>query len=499
MGRKENKMLPRICSLLLCVLMLSGCKVQQEYPPQLSPSAATPPPIQTDGTGSLSVTLYYSSADGQLGSEQRSVKWPAGVSRAQAAVKALCDAPDSAALNPVIPDGLTFERVELSGSVCDVYLTGELPESSQPLLIARAAIAATVQANEGIPYIDVYVNGMQPGYNGRPLGVCKPIDSSLNAYLAQYVSPSLDTGTEAGTLESRDAQLYFSDTSERLLLCDVGTMRYDRAAEPSLIISALLGELIKGPLASEGREPVLPTDMQLKECLFSGNTDQADTNQPSSGVVELHFTRPSEEFDERMVYASIVYTVMGFWPGVEGVRIYLDDEIIYPGDVPGIETRRSVFRREDFIDMLGHTATLTFPDQDGLGLYSVLRCMGQDTVYDPRMRLTALFAGSADLGVSLTMFEPEDVLSVSIQDNMAVVNWRAGFYDTLSDFVGNGVSHLPQSARARMAIFAMVNTLCNIPGVQRVWMLEDGQRIDKSIGYLYLGNALMYNPGLMVS
>ncbi len=504
MTGKANKMLLRVCALLLCTLLMSGCRVQQEYPPQLSPSAATPPPVDTDGTGTLSVTLYYRSADGQLSSEQRDVEWPAGVSRAQVALKALCAAPDSAALNPVIPEGLTFERVELSGDVCDVYLTGEMPDNGQSLLVARAAIAATVQANEGIPYIDVYVNGVQPGYDGRPLGVLKPIEGSLNAYLAQYASSNVDTGTEAGTLESRDAQLYFSDTSEQLLLCDVVTMRYDRNAEPSLIISALLGELMKGPLASEGREPVLPTDMQLKECFFSNGSDDQPNEQGgqsalASGVVELHFARPAGEFDERMVYASIVYTVMGFWPGVEGVRIYLDGEIVYPGDVPGVQTRRSVFKREDFAGVLGHTATLAFPDQDGLGLYPVLRCMGQDTVYDPRMRLTALFAGTADLGVSLTMFQTEDVLCVSIQGNMAVVNWRAGFYDTLVGFVENGVSHLPKSARARMVVFAMVNTLCNIPGVQRVWMLEDGQRIDKSIGYLYLGNALLYNPGLMLS
>ncbi len=175
---------------------------------------------------------------------------------------------------------------------------------------------------------------------------------------------------------------------------------------------------MKGPLASEGREPVLPTDMQLNECFFSNGADdqsnEGDQSTLAPGVVELHFARPAGEFDERMVYASIVYSVMGFWPGVEGVRIYLGDEIVYPGDVPGVQTRRSVFKREDFAGVLGHTATLAFPDQDGLGLYPVLRCMGQDTVYDPRMRRTALFAGTADLGVWLTMFQPEDVLSVSI-------------------------------------------------------------------------------------
>ena len=125
--------------------------------------------------------------------------------------------------------------------------------------------------------------------------------------------------------------------------------------------------------------------------------------------------------------------------------------------------------------------------------------MDQDTVYDPKERLQALFAGTADLGVSLTMFSPDDLLFVTIEGDMAVVNWRKGFGNTLADFVNNGISHLPKSARARMVVYAMINTLCNMPGVQRVWMLEEGQRIDKTIDNIYLGNALLYNPGLMLT
>ncbi len=496
-----SNVVKRIIAVCVCILMLTGCSVKKEYPPELSPSAATPPPVQTNGTGVLSVTLYYRSADGQLSAEQRDVNWPSGVSRAQVALQALFDDPDSAALSPVMPKGVSFAGVELSGNVCDVYLKGALTDDGQSLLIARAAIAATVEANEGIEYTDVFINGMQPGFNGRPLGVLKPIDGSLNAYLSQYMAADTNAGAEVGTLESRDAQLYFSDTSGNLLLSDVSTMRYDLHAQADLVISALLSELMKGPLESEGREPILPTDMKLAKCSFVGRDaagSSADT-AGSPGIAELHFTKSSEQFDQRLVYAAIVCTVTSFWPGVEGVRIFLDETLVYPDEALGLHTQRSVFERGDFDGVLGHTAVLAFPDQEGLGLYPVLRCMDQDTVYDPKERLQALFTGTADLGVSLTMFSPDDLLSVTIEGDMAVVNWRKGFGDTLADFVNNGVSHLPKSARARMVVYAMINTLCNMPGVQRVWMLEEGQRIDKTIDNIYLGNALLYNPGLMLT
>jgi hypothetical protein len=272
-------------------------------------------------------------------------------------------------------------------------------------------------------------------------------------------------------------------------------------AQGDLVISALLSELMKGPLESEGREPVLPTDMKLAKCSFVSRDAAGSTADiaGSPGIAELHFSKPAEQFDQRLVYAAIVCTVTSFWPGVEGVRIFLDETLVYPDEALGLHTQRSVFERGDFDGVLGHTAVLAFPDQEGLGLYPVLRCMDQDTVYDPKERLQALFAGTADLGVSLTMFSPDDLLSVTIEGDMAVVNWRKGFSDTLADFVNNGVSHLPKSARARMVVYAMINTLCNMPGVQRVWMLEEGQRIDKTIDNIYLGNALFYNPGLMLT
>lgn len=504
----------RLLAAALCALLLSGCTVQAEYPPALAESTATPPLVETEREALLTAELYFRSTDGRtLSTEQREVKWPAGTSRAQAALSALCDGPNSPSLAAVVPSGLSLKDVELSGDVCHVYFTGALPANAQELLVARAAIAATVEANEGILYSDIYINGMQPGYNGRPLGVLHPVDVALDVYIAdlkQQTASIEQSEGEASTFDSWNASLYFSDTKGELLLCDVRTLPYSRKSDASLVITALLGELAKGPVESDGREPILPTDMRLNKCMFvqdgiflpqgeeNGTAAPPATNE--QGIAELYFSRPSESFNEMTVYAAIVYTVTGFWPKVEGVRIYLDDELVDVADVLGLDiSPHTSFTRADFAGMLGHTATLAFPDQDGLGLYPVLRCMPQDAVYDPLARLRALFTGPADPGVPLTLFAPEDVLSVSVQDNTAVVNWRPGFYEKLAAFVDSGVSHLPRNTRAQMVVFAIVDTLAGIPGIERVWMLEDGQRINKSIDMIYLGNALFYNPGLMLT
>ena len=48
-----------------------------------------------------------------------------------------------------------------------------------------------------------------------------------------------------------------------------------------------------------------------------------------------------------------------------------------------------------------------------------------------------------------------------------------------------------------MFIYGVVNTMTDMPMISSVWMLEDGKKIDK-IQNIYLGSALVRNPGLIV-
>ena len=48
-----------------------------------------------------------------------------------------------------------------------------------------------------------------------------------------------------------------------------------------------------------------------------------------------------------------------------------------------------------------------------------------------------------------------------------------------------------------MFIYGVVNTLTDMPMISSVWMLENGEKLD-TVGQIYLGNALVRNPGLIV-
>ncbi len=43
----------------------------------------------------------------------------------------------------------------------------------------------------------------------------------------------------------------------------------------------------------------------------------------------------------------------------------------------------------------------------------------------------------------------------------------------------------------------MIGTLCEIPGITKVWMLEDGKVID-AVERVYLAKAIPANPGLVI-
>ena len=69
--------------------------------------------------------------------------------------------------------------------------------------------------------------------------------------------------------------------------------------------------------------------------------------------------------------------------------------------------------------------------------------------------------------------------------------------DTLEQLAKTERVYAPGAQPERLFIYGVVNTLTEMPGVNRVWMLENGQKLGM-IGDMYLGNALLRNPGILL-
>ena len=532
--------------LILFVFAGSACDVQTEVSPALTLSAVAPPLIEKDAGQYVSVRLHFPSVnEKELLSETRKVFCPREINIVEAAVYALCEGPTTPTYAAVVPDGWTLRNIEQSGNISLVYFTGDTPAAQSQLLLLRAALAATVSANGGSPYTDVLFNDMQPGYAGRPLGALAPIETTLETYLADYAS-NIGTEPEIVTLHEQHAALYFTNATREFLLCDVRLLRYDSEADIGSIAASLVEELFKGPLSSNGREPVCPADMRLLRARFvtdalplapideaaadtivqdenaqDENTQAEDSaavlneqDEPTeqSGTLLLYFLNSETlaENNERMlVFSSLAYTVIGFLPQVEAVEIHLLNPAIQE-EKAEIQSHISTlehyllssvsFTRTDFAGMLGKNVPLHFPLKSGLELMRVQRCLEQSHANSPLYRLQALFDNGENAGAALNFLTPGDVLSVTqSQENMLVVNFAPGFTEKLRSFVSHGDTALPAATRSQMAIFSMINTLCEFPGISRVWFLEDGQCISETVGNIYLGNALYYSPGLTAS
>ncbi len=525
MDKKLRIMRRLIAALLiavLCGVLLAGCNSNTEQVEDL-PFKADYAPQKRGGEEQLisfDAQLYFQSADGRnLEAEQRTISHVRSQGRVYAAIEALCGGPVMQNMHAVIPSGLQLTDVQVSNGICIAYFNGNLiPNEPRAFLVMRAAIAATAAAaDSSIAYVNVMINGMQPGCGGRPLGLLEPIETSLEAYVAnveqEYASGHVfQQDDDPGVFEAHDVMLCFAVPGEKFLLGDTRTLYYSRETSLESIMRTITEELIKGPMRNDYYKPVMPADMWLETVVFGSskydeNVDVAQGASPdallSAGsgswvapqygqdIAQLHLYTDVSDYDATFVCGALTLTLMSHVPGIRGVRIIINDEVI----TSGVEDGRDFYEYADFQHLLGQNVQLVYPLSNGSGLMGVDYCLAQQEVGDPIMYVYALLDLEQGMGTGFQGFSADDVLDIYITDQTAVVNWRAGFLEKLRTYIGQGAD---AEMRERLFVFSFVNTLTQLPDVTAVWMLEEGREIRQTAGNIYLGGALRRNPGLIV-
>ena len=515
--------LKALAALMLAGLMLlCGCDSGTETMPVMELSSHVPQKGREEAA--FTAQLYFLSDDGlHLSVEEREIVYDGGMSRAEAAVQALIDGPQNTVLRYSVPGDMALQRVEASHEACNIYLLASHMPEAREWLTARAAIAATVFACEDIAAVNLYLNGMALGYYGRPLGAMQPIATTLDAYMAglqqEYKEIAQSAVTEAGIYENRTATLYFTDSTNTLLIAENVTLNYDSSESYQSIAALLINKLLSG---TQELEPVLPEDFELIGPVsiqpLKGQ-EQTDNNDPEEGdsphpdailpggaeqgenpgvdrgdpsIITLNIREPQSPYDIDVMCGALTLTLTGFIPDIQGVAINMTGS---DGRTKAVST--GYYTREDFSHMIGRIVHIAYPDKEGTVLHRVPRAMTSVDSYDPRHILGELFAGPAEPGVMYTHMSDEDIADVYITGGTVVVDWKQGFEKKLREYIDRPEGSIPADKRERMFIYSVVNTLTELEGVSRVWMLEDGKKLG-SINDVYLGNALMRNPGILV-
>ncbi|MBR5302095.1 MAG: GerMN domain-containing protein [Clostridia bacterium] len=441
-------------------------------------------------------TLYFLEEDGvTLRPVTRKAMVPGGVSRAQAALEALLAGPMAEEKDVTWPElgaARSGRLLEVSCGVATVDLNATartLPQ--QTLYAVRLAIANTLTEFSEISYVNVLVGGREEGLD---LSATLPVGTMTHAD-DQDVSVRYNRLHEqrlSGNGTTLLTTLYFPSVDGKMILPEARNIAYAQIS-PIEYLYTLLGELGKGATAPLC-VPEFPAPLEYIE-------EMPEIVRTEDGylAVELCFDQQLEEDLARNGMTLGVYmamlsdTLMGFVPGVEGLKVSVgsdDIRALSPEQTPDGEAvifEHGLATRDDFAGYVGAPAVLYAMHEDGLS--AVQSVMEQARTSDARARLEALILLDENNALPAGLGE-KDILAVYVGENTISVN--------LSDNFRRAMEALsPQ--RERAAVYAMVNTLTEDSQASWVQFFFEGEQVGSLAGALEMRGAFVRNPGMVVN
>jgi len=443
-------------------------------------------------------TLYFLNEDGvTLMPVTRRVTVQGGNSRAQAALDALLAGPlenEHGAFWPDLGASRSDRLLEVSGGVATVDLNAHARTLEQQTLYAvRLAIANTLTEFAEISYVNVLVGGREEGLDlsaTLPVGTLTHADDSdVSARYTRLHEQRL-SGEGVALLTT----LYFPSKDGTMILPEVRHVAYARVS-PIEYLYTLLGEIGKGtslPLCAEEIPAPLEYIKEMPEIVRTEDGYLA---------IELCFDRELEDDLLRSGMTMGIYmamlsdTLMGFVPGVEGVKVSLGtDDVTKLSKEQTPDGREIVFEhglatRNDFSGYVGAPVLLYVMKNDGIAARQ--HVLGQEHADDVRARLGALMTLSDEHAFALPRgLDGDDILSAYAGTDVILVN--------LSDDFRRAMEKLsPEQERA--AVYAMVNTLTEGTEASQVQFFFEGAQVSTLAGALEMRGTFVRNPGMVVN
>lgn len=494
--------------LLWAVALLVGCSRQDAAPAAavtLPPAAVTREAPENDMRQNYEQTVdfYLPTPDGaHWAVTPRTAVLSASRSPAQILCDMLLGMPgeeDAASLGGEVVLSLSgTDAVEVSGQVATVSLAASaLSLSHEQLFIVGQALANTLCQIEGIQYVNVLIAGSQPGLNVAatlPAGSFQPnTREELAALWARASAPASGKRAFAATL-------YYPAPSGKGILCEARTLSF-----PTQDLPGMAATLLDALYAGAEKLPGLPACPDLKGMLQSGIilAENGGTRrlalhfreEMNAALIEAGITRS-------VMMAALTYTLTTFLPGIDGLEITIGEEKItsltpsgtYLGAGETILFSDGLMRRRDFVPFLLSECTLYFANDQG-GLTRVQRPVPFYEAFSTRSLLQQLALGPQPFD-SVTGLYPvlpdglraADLMGVALEDGAMLLNFSQQLSVLCADY---------SPVEEKCLVYALVNTVCELPGVKKAAIFIQGSQPDSLAGTLYLPGDFLPNMDLV--
>lgn len=506
-----------LCTALCCALALSltGCaagidalsrKDAMTLPPTAQAHAA--PTGDTNQEIAQTVLLYVPNAAGsRLIAQTERLSISAARHPAEATLRQLFAFGGSEVAQPLCREVSLqlspVNPVEISGGTATVNLgASALTLSHGEFYVVCQAIANTLTQWGDIRYVNVLVSSTQPGLD---VGANVPMGC-----FTQNLNDSIDTltaaaDTAAATADRRfsmAAMLYYPAYSGRGILAEARGVSFESRAKPALI-ETLLDAMSQTPQQLTN----VPAVPDLTAYLSEAPAVQEIAVTGGQRAV-LHF---QQNFNDALIgagiprsvmLAAITYTITGFVPGINGITVYIGEELVsnvvpggvYEGAGEAITFAGDIMRRSDFSRFLLANCLLYFGDGSGR-LIAIQRPIPYYETRSARYLLGCLMQGPQPVdgmtGAQAALPEDlsdADLLGVGLDEHAMLLNLSPHFAAVCADL---------DAQSERLLVYSMVNTLCELPAVRSVSFFIAGAQPETLSGGLYLPGEFLRNGSLV--
>ena len=508
------KRLRGLAFLLALALLLTACQArdgvlgEQEtaatIPPAQNPYAAPTDTAQL--TYPAAVNLYLPSRDGQrLLARQREVTLSRDSDNVRAILLSLFGSrPDenTEALGHQVTLQLSGTApIECAGDVCTVNLSpSALALEYDELYTVALSIAATVSDQTPIRYVNLLVAEQALSFDvggNLPAGsVSAHPGEDLPVLWEQLTARRTALGdSPALTPLTATATLYFPLKDGSGFMPETRNLTFAGQSAAQLA-SGLLSALSSGAQYVQNA-----CDMPDLTALLS-LPPQVTPLAEGGRQITLHFPQdlPAQlqaaGIDMSCFVASVTWTLSTFIPSVGAVRIYTGSTLMTALSSPAfgnLAFEDGQIRRRQFRDGLRDQTSVLM--SNGSRLVRVRRDVAAANVRNPLTLLQLMMVGPGEAEVAQGIRPPlpagldtTDIVGIAVEDGTLLVN--------LSPRFASGIRGMDASAE-RLCCYALVDTLCEAVGVQRVRFYWYGEVLETLGGEIAWDGVFLLNRALI--
>ena len=497
-----------ICLLCACAFLTGCAESKGTVTPQITlppvSGGREAPENDAKQTYEQTVMLYLPSLDG---TQLLAVPQAATLSASRHSARTLCElllahpgneitAPVGGKVTLSLSD---TDAVEVSGQVATVSLAASaLRLTHEQLFTVGQALANTLCQFGDLQYVNVLISGAQPGMNiaaTLPAGCFQRNSREDLGTLWARASAPLSNSRRSFT-----ATLYFPAPSGKGILCEARALSFAFQDLSSMALT-LMDALSAGADSLPGLPKCPEFRALLRETPTIEDTGGSKrlvlrfTERLNSALIEAGITRS-------VMMASLTYTLTTFLPGIEGIEVRIGDERInsltpsgtYTGAGEVIGFPDGLMRRRDFSGFLLAESTLFFADKDGK-LRRVNRPVSYYEAFSARALVEQLMLGPQPFdsvsGLSAVLpkeLRPADLLGVAYEDNVLLLNFSHQLAELCQEL---------RPEEEKRLVYAVVNTLCELPGVKRVSLFIQGSQPETLAGAVYLPGDFLPNLDML--